>query len=75
MAMKRIDPDADIPIYSPVCMFCRHLRPDGERQCAAFPEPRGIPLEIWRGENPHTDPYPGDNGIRFEPAEEGEDAP
>jgi len=32
--------------------------------CAAFPE--GIPDEIAYGENPHTKPFQGDNGIQFE---------
>ena len=35
------------------------------RTCAAFP--KGIPLEIWNGENDHAQEFPGDNGIRFEP--------
>ncbi len=34
------------------------------RLCEAFPD--GIPHEIWIGENKHTEPYPGDNGIQFE---------
>jgi hypothetical protein len=33
--------------------------------CAAFPQ--GIPKEILNGEFIHTQPYPGDNGILFEP--------
>lgn len=32
--------------------------------CAAFPD--GIPSEISYGDNKHTTPYPGDNGIQFE---------
>lgn len=31
--------------------------------CRAFPE--GIPYEIAYGNNPHTKPFPGDNGIQF----------
>lgn len=62
--------------YSPVCSNCKNFRGldmdiqaepglDGPRQtCNAFPYK--IPDEIWDGENPHTAPYPGDNGIRFE---------
>jgi len=33
--------------------------------CKAFPS--GIPDEVLQGENDHREPYPGDNGIRFEP--------
>ena len=32
--------------------------------CKAFPN--GIPFEISYGDNPHTTPYPGDNGIQYE---------
>jgi hypothetical protein len=50
---------------SPVCVHCKHHAYKQGRTCPAFPD--GIPAEIWRGDNPHTSPYPGDNGIRFEP--------
>ena len=46
------------------CWFCTHKFPTFKRTCAAFPN--GIPDEIWRGENTHTEPYSGDGGIRFE---------
>lgn len=53
----------------PHCTECRHLFPEkpGEFgfKCAAFPE--GIPDEIIEEGLPHTEPYPGDNGIKFEP--------
>ncbi len=60
-----IDLGHDIPQYSTVCAYCKHAT--GFRQCSAFGE-KPIPLAIWNGENDHRSPFPGDNGIRFEPA-------
>lgn len=67
--MIRLDADSHIAIYSPVCALCRHVSQDpmNPRTCAAFP--KEIPLEIWNGDNPHAEPYPGDNGIQFAPRE------
>ena len=56
----------DITPYSPVCTYCRHAT--GFRSCEAFGR-KAIPLPIWNGENVHLEPYPGDGGIRFEPAQ------
>lgn len=53
----------------PACFACRYLRKRG--RCKAFPG--GIPEAIITGENDHTEPYPGDNGIRFELLEDAED--
>lgn len=62
-------------IMEPKCWErgCKHFlgvkQPDGTEMtefvyCEAFPE--GIPNEIAYGNNLHTEPFPGDNGIRFE---------
>ena len=44
------------------CMVCRHVRDGGT--CDAFPA--GIPSEIRLKERDHRQPYPGDQGVRFE---------
>ena len=44
--------------------------PEGDERhvCEAFPD--GILDEITSGENDHTEPYDGDNGIQFETNED-----
>ncbi len=59
MAMKTL--------YSEVCSKCKYLKDGINRKCKAFKE---IPSVIWEGENDHIKPYPGDNGIQFERAEQ-----
>jgi hypothetical protein len=49
----------------PQCFRCRHFRPG--YVCAAFPDGNGIPNPILQNEHDHRRPYPGDNGVRFEP--------
>ncbi len=53
----------------PQCIYCRHLDQDAaEWVCKAYPN--GIPQQILEGEANHVQPYPGDNGIQFEPIDE-----
>jgi len=47
------------------CIKCKHYKRNN--QCTAF---TSIPFEIQSGKNDHKKPFPGDNGIQFEPIEE-----
>ena len=50
----------------PQCYLCKHrIKEKGAPRCAAFPD--GIPQVIIGGDHDHTEEYPGDKGIRFEP--------
>lgn len=63
---------AFLPI-SPVCDKCANLlRKQYYHGCIAFPRNFGIPLDIWFGENDHTNPFPGDGGVLFSPKKEPE---
>ena len=71
-----------IPPHIEICDICRHyqgmklievgegIEADFVNTCSAFPDGEGVPDEILLGENIHTEPYPGDNGIQFESVEE-----
>lgn len=69
----------DYEPVTPTCYErgCVHFdgvyQPDGTEMtetvvCKAFP--KGIPSEIAYGDNDHTKPFPGDNGIMFENQED-----
>ena len=48
------------------CYKCKHLNKDNV-SCDAFPDV--IPQDIIAGVIDHRKPFPGDNGILFEPKE------
>jgi hypothetical protein len=53
---------------APACFKCAHYRGTGELGplCAAFPF--GVPDDIYYGGFDHRQAFPGDGGIRWEPA-------
>ena len=55
----------------PTCVYCRHFWGSTHgRFCAAFSDEEGIPEAIFDEGEPHFEPFPGDHGIQFEPADE-----
>lgn len=49
---------------APMCIGCKHFHREGFT-CDAFPN--GIPDDILESRLDHRKPYPGDNGIQYEP--------
>jgi hypothetical protein len=60
----------DVVQLMPKCPTCKwyygHREGRAGLTCKAYPE--GIPSHIIQGEIVHDKPYPGDNGIMYEPA-------
>lgn len=56
-------------MQSTQCLNCKNYL--GALTCRAFPD--GIPEKIVTGQFDHTQPYEGDNGIRFEADDAVED--
>lgn len=56
-----------VPIGITICLSCKHFigKGFGDFRCKAFPQ--GIPPVFSALGQLHTKPYPGDNGIQFEP--------
>ena len=57
----------------PECLRCKHYNQNDldANTCAAYPD--GIPVEIMSAMIAHRQPYPGDNGIQFEPIDEAQE--
>ena len=66
VVLVRYSDSSTLCVLPPDCLFCRHYNRTSESDgpdCAAFEE---IPEAVFRGEVTHTEPLPGDGGVRFE---------
>lgn len=63
MGARWAEADKHLESVVPQCHGCIHYQ-EGTLVCSAFPE--RIPGVILINEHDHSNPYPGDNGIRFE---------
>ena len=58
-------------IQVPQCSNCTRLDKNSDDfTCAAFPD--GVPDDILTNFRTHVEPYPGDNGIRFDPIDKND---
>ena len=73
---KKVQIDVDgRPALGSVCIGCIRVLSLSAETCEAFPDPRmPIPTPIWSGENLHIDSFPGDNGMRYSPLTEHNNA-
>ncbi|MGZ7113302.1 MAG: hypothetical protein ACXVH9_05245 [Halobacteriota archaeon] len=58
------------PLSDPLCTLCKHFRATHFPQATCDAYPNGIPSALLPWEHDHRAPFPGDNGILFEPQEE-----
>lgn len=61
--------DAQLRKVPVQCRRCKHFEGGLTPRCRAFPE--GIPGRIYLNKHDHREPYPNDQGIRWEPREPG----
>ncbi len=60
-------------LFDSICPVCKHYHGNNQIEfligtCDAYPD--GIPIEVWKREINHIEPYSQDNGIQFEPIDD-----